>query len=322
MNGLFRRSILVAGCVFWSVGGIAFSAHGQDVLNGMAAVVNSDVVTFGQVRELVGPKEKHARETLKGDVLVEKIKEIRLAAINDLIDRALILQEFKSKGFVIPPYLIDERVNEIVRDSFGGDRQAFLRTLSAQELTLEKFREFQRDSAIVQEMRKMAVKGATTVSEPRIQDFYREHLADYSSQEEVKLRMITLRGAAASFGRRKLMEEIRGKVADGADFSDMARLYSDTDQETFGDVGWVDRKHFNEELTKTAFALKPGEVSKIIEVGDSLYLISCEAKKDANIRPLTEVRPEIEKALLSQDRQKQQQEWMLKLRKKAYIKLY
>jgi parvulin-like peptidyl-prolyl isomerase len=65
------------------------------VLDGIAAVVNDDVVTFSQVREVVGSRERAARETLKGEQLVEKIKEIRLQAINDLIDRQLILQEFK-----------------------------------------------------------------------------------------------------------------------------------------------------------------------------------------------------------------------------------
>src|ERR1700759_2694930 len=91
----------------------------QEVLDGIAAVVNDDVVTFSQVRELVGPKEKAARESYKGEALGEKIKEIRLAAINDLIDRALILQEFKTKGYTIPDYLIDERITEVVKESFG-----------------------------------------------------------------------------------------------------------------------------------------------------------------------------------------------------------
>lgn len=299
------------------------TACGQEVLDGIAAVVNSDVVTFSQVRELVGPKEKQARETLKGEVLVEKIKEIRLAAINDLIDRALILQEFKTKGYTIPDYLIDERITEVVRDSFGGDRQAFLRTLSAQGFTLEKFREFQRDSVIVQEMRRMAVKGAATVSDQKVQDFYKEHAEEYSSQEEAKLRMIVIRGSPENNSRRKMMEEIRAKIVGGAEFGDLARMYSDgSEQEAYGDVGWVDRKHFNESLTKVAFALKPGQMSQIVEMAGSYYLLLCEARKQATVKPLKDVRPEIEKALLQSERQKQQQDWLLKLRKKAYIKLY
>jgi parvulin-like peptidyl-prolyl isomerase len=295
----------------------------QEVLDGIAAVVNKDVVTFSQVRELVGPKEKAARETLKGEALVEKIKEIRLAAINDLIDRALIIQEFKSKGYTIPEYLIDERVQEIVRDSFGGDRQAFLRTLSAQGFTLDKFREFQRDSVIVQEMRRQATKGATSVSDAKIQEFYKANAEQYSTPEEIKLRMIVIRGGPENASRRKMIEEIREKIVAGAEFGDLARMYSDgSEQEAYGDVGWINRKYFNEDLTKVVFKLKPGELSQIVELGGSYYLFLCEAKKQASMKPLKELRGEIEKTLQQTERQKQQQEWLAKLRKKAYIKLY
>jgi peptidyl-prolyl cis-trans isomerase SurA len=100
-------------------------------------------------------------------------------------------------------------------------------------------------------------------------------------------------------------------------------MYSDgSEQEAYGDVGWINRKHFNESLTKVAFALKPGQMSQVVELGGSYYLLLCEAKRQATVKPLKEVRAEIEKALLSGERQKQQQDWLLKLRKKAYIKLH
>jgi peptidyl-prolyl cis-trans isomerase SurA len=211
----------------------------------------------------------------------------------------------------------------VVKEYFGGDRRAFLRTLSAQGFTLEKFREFQRDSVIVQEMRRMAVKGAAMVSDQKIQEFYKEHSADYSSQEEAKVRMIVIRGSAENSARRGLIQEIREKIVDGADFGQMARLYTDgSEQEQYGDVGWVDRKHFNESLTKVIFGLKTGEMSQIVELNNSYYLFLCEAKKQASMKPLNDVRPEIEKVLLQTERQKQQQDWLLKLRKKAYIKVY
>jgi len=274
------------------------------------------------VRELVAPKEKQAHDTLKGTELVEKIKEIRLAAINDLVDRALIIQEFKTKGFTIPEYFIDERITTVIHDDFGGDRQAFLRTLAVQGYTLEKFRDFQRDMIIVSEMRKQAVKGITAVSEPKINDYYKEHADEYSQPEQVKLRMITIKGDGND-SRRKEIEEIRRKIVDGAEFGDLAKMYSeDTTQEASGDWGWIDRKKLNESLTKIAFGLKAGEVSQIVELGGNYYLLYCEAKKAANMKPLKDVHDEIEKALLQTERQQQQQEWLQKLRKKAYIKLY
>ena len=72
------------------------------------------------------------REQFTGQELIDKIKEARLAALNDLIDRQLIVQEFKKKEYSIPEYVVDDQIQNIIKDDFAGDRQAFLRTLNAQ----------------------------------------------------------------------------------------------------------------------------------------------------------------------------------------------
>src|SRR4051812_19038094 len=117
-----RKSLLRLALAFASLVVAVSTACAQDVLNGIAAVVNDEVITFSQVRELVGAKEQGARQQLRGEELVAKIKEIRLQAINDLIDRQLILQEFKKQKFQIPDYFINDRVSTIIREEFGGDR--------------------------------------------------------------------------------------------------------------------------------------------------------------------------------------------------------
>jgi parvulin-like peptidyl-prolyl isomerase len=300
------------------------AAPAQEVLDGIAAVVNQDVITFSDVRQLVGPKEKAIRAEYKGTELVEKVKEVRLQAINDLIDRQLILQEFKNNKFQLPEFVIDERVQTIVREEFGGDRSAFLRTLAAQDYTLEKFKEQQRDVVIVQEMRRMSVKGGTPViSEDRIQKAYRDRAAEFSSEDQIKLRLIAIKQSGATTSRRKMIEEIRAKVVEGAEFGDLARMYSeDPTQETGGDWGWINRKQLNEKLTKIAFSLKAGQVSDVIELAGSYYLLYVEAKKPGITKPLKEVREELEKSLQQQERQKAQQEWLAKLRKKAFVKVF
>src|ERR1700747_1002948 len=96
-----------------------------EVIDGVAAVVNGDVITFSQVQEVSGPRERTLREQFTGAELIEKIKEARLSALNDLIDRQLILQEFKKKQFTIPEYVIEDQVQSIIRDEFAGDGQGF-----------------------------------------------------------------------------------------------------------------------------------------------------------------------------------------------------
>ena len=134
-------------------------ARAQEVLDGLAAVVNNSPVTFSQVRELVAVREKAAAEQFQGAELNEKIKQIRTEAIGELIDRQLILQYFKEKGFQLPPYLIEDRIATVIREEHQGDRAAFARKLASFGYTIERFRKEEMDKIIVQSMRQQAVSG-------------------------------------------------------------------------------------------------------------------------------------------------------------------
>jgi parvulin-like peptidyl-prolyl isomerase len=140
----------------------------------------------------------------------------------------------------------------------------------------------------------------------------------------MKLRMLVIKKNEGDDGRRKTIVEIRQKIASGASFEDLARLYSEdsSTQESGGDWGWINRRTLTESLTKTAFALKPGEVSPVIEMAGNYYLLFCEAKKPGITKPLSQVRDEILKLLMLQDRQQAQEKWLAKLRKAAYIKIF
>lgn len=303
-------------------------APAQEVLDGIAAVVSSggreDVITFSQVRELIGPTEAQARKDLRGEELTEKIKEIRLKAINDLIDRQLILQDFYKNKFAIPEHVIEDRVQAIVREQFGNDRSAFIRTLQAQGYTVEKFREIEREKIIVQAMRNQNVKAEVIIPESRIQEYYQKNREDYAEEDLIKLRMIAIRKAEnGSDIRRGMIEEIRQKIMEGAEFQDLARMYSeDSTQDLGGDWGWINRRTLNDSLSKTAFNLKVGQVSPIIELGNSYYLLLVEARKNGIVKPLAQVHDEIKAKLAQQDRQKKGDEWIARLRKKAYIKTF
>lgn len=302
-----------------------------EVIDGVAAIVNNDVITISQVRELIGARERAMREAYRGPDLADKVKEMRLAALKDLVDRQLILQEFRKmqeKGANIPDYVVDDRVQTIIREEFGGDRAAFVRTLQAQGYTLTRFKEIEKEKIIVQAMRQSKVTDNFVVSPKQVQDFYDKNRAAYSLPEQVKLRMIVLReGNSDDIGsggdKKQTAEEIRQKLAGGAEFERMAQMYSEDEStsDTGGDWGWIERNTLNEKLTQAAFVLKAGGISPVIHIGDSFYILYVEARKNSSVKPLGEVRDEIERNLMQQERMKVQQRWLDTLRQKAYIKI-
>jgi peptidyl-prolyl cis-trans isomerase SurA len=289
--------------------------------------VNGDVITFSQVQELSSPQEQTLRQQFSGEQLIDKIKETRLAALSDLIDRQLVLQEFKKKEYHIPDFAVEEQVGDIIKTEFAGDRQAFIRTLNAQGYTMDRFRDMQRDKIIVQVMRQNNVKGNFTPAPQDVDAYYEANKKEFATPEQVKLRMIVLNAdplnASSSDSTRKMAEDLRLRAKSGSDFATLAKTYSmDATAGNGGDWGWVDQKTLNQELTGVAFALSPGQVSQVVPVGDSYYLLYCEDKKVSTFKPLTEVQDAIRKKLEQIQRQKATQRWIDGLREKAYIKVY
>lgn len=316
----YSRIILLVALLF----GRLATASAQEVLDGIAAVVNGDVITFSQVRDVVGDRERALHDMYKGDELVQKITEVRLAAIKELIDRQLIIQDFKKNKYNIPEYVINEHIQTIIHEQFGGDRQAFTRTLEAQGLTMAKFRELETNKIIVQAMRQKNVKTDPIIPPQAVDEYYASHREEFSTQDQVKLRMIVIKqGDPGDDSKKKMADEIRQKIKDGGEFEKLAQMYSeDSTQDSGGDWGWIDRKTLNENLTTAAFKLKAGEISPVISLSGNYYILMAEARKNGSLSPLSQVRSAIENKLIQNERQQQQEKWIATLRKKAYIKMY
>jgi peptidyl-prolyl cis-trans isomerase SurA len=296
------------------------------VIDGIAAIVNGEVITYSQVRGLSQPRERLLRTQFRGEELEKKIKEARDLALKDLIDRQLIVQSFQKEKFELPEHFVDDRVNEIIREDFGGDRATFIKTLQAQNYSLSEFKKLEKEKIIVSAMRSKNVKPVTTISPTKVAEYYQKHKAELTAKEQVKLRLIMIPTRAAegnSAAQKAIAEEILGKLADGAPFDRMAQMYSeDATRDAGGDWGWIERKTLAPPLEKVAFNLPPGRVSHVVELGPNFYILKVEEKRGGETPSLAKIRPEIEKKLMQEETQRQQEIWLAGLRQKAYIRTF
>ncbi|HEX8898821.1 MAG TPA: peptidylprolyl isomerase [Chthoniobacterales bacterium] len=296
------------------------------IIDGIAAIVNGDIITYSQVRGLSAPRERLLRTQYHGAELDKQIQDARNLALKDLIDRQLIVQSFHKEKFELPEHFVEERINDIIRDDFGGDRNTFIKTLQAQNYTLTEFKKNEMEKIIVSAMRSKNVKRVTTISPTKVMEYYKQHRAEFTSKEQVKLRLIMIPTRAAegnSAAQKAIAEEILGKLADGAPFDRMAQMYSeDATRDAGGDWGWVERKTLAPELEKVAFNLPPGRVSHVIELGPNFYILKVDEKRGGDTPSFAKLRPEIEKKLMQEEEQKQQELWIAGLRQKAYIRTF
>jgi peptidyl-prolyl cis-trans isomerase SurA len=297
-----------------------------EVINGIAAVVNGDVITYSQVRELSAPREKLLRSQYTGEELEKALKEAREAALKDLIDRRLIIQAFQKEKYEIPDHFVAEQVRGIIKESFGGDRNTFVKTLEAQSYSLGEFKQKETERMIVQAMRAKNVKKSPISSPTKVEEYYKKHRAEFTAKEQIKLRMIMIPGHAdtgQSATQKALAEEVLGQLAGGAEFERIAQTYSeDGTRDVGGDWGWIERKTLAAPLEKIAFNMPVGRISNIIDYGGNYYILKVEERQGGTTRSLAEARPDIEKKLIQEEAQNLQERWIAGLRAKAYIRTF
>jgi len=297
-----------------------------ELVDGITAVVNSAVVTHTEVWDFIGPADQLLRRQYAGDQAAyqKKLGDTINDGLEQLIERQLILYDFDIEGYRLPDTVVDEMVQERIHDSYS-DRITMMKTLQVQGKTFEKFRQEVRDQYIVSALRAKNMSPEKTIISPfKVETYYLAHQADFKVEDEIKLRMIVLNKTSGDdTNTAGLAGEILAKIKEGATFQEMATVYSQGSQRgQGGDWGWAQRSVLRKELADTAFALKPGQMSGVIETPESCYLMLVEETRPAHVKPLKDVRDEIEVTLRTQTQKQLEQKWIAQLKKKTFIRLF
>jgi parvulin-like peptidyl-prolyl isomerase len=302
-----------------------FSARAE-LVDAIQALVDDSLITHVDVEMLTEQTaDVLGREyASQPEMFNRKLNEQRARNLQTLLDRQLILHEFKTAGYSLPESVVDEMVQERIHSKYGT-RQTLTKTLQAEGITYEKFRQQIRNQFIIEALRQKNVSAEILISPHKIESYYTAHRDEYKIEDELKLSLIVLNKSSDTNlpSARKLAEEILAKLKEGAAFGDMAVIYSQGSQrKERGDMGWVERSVLRKELAEVAFMLKPGQRSGVIETDDFCYLLQLEDVRPAHFKPLSEVREQIERNLQIEERARIEKQWLDKLRKKTFVRYY
>ena len=294
-------------------------------LNDVRVIVNDAVITYQDVWMAIGP-EMESLEMRYGNqplVLRQKKADLLAEGIEHLVERQIILHDFKTAGYNMPESIIDDTIQERIKQQYG-DRATLTKTLKAEGSTFERYRQRTREQIIIEQLRYMHVSKEVIISPQKIRDYYEANKTNYAIADEVKLRMIRLDKPPGGGGMTKqLAEEILSKIKEGATFEEMARIHSDGPQRaTGGDSAWIERSKLQKDLAEAAARLQKGQYSGVIDLPDYCFLMLMEDVRPAHTKPLADVRDDIEKNLIVQERARLQKKWIDRLKAKSFIRYF
>jgi peptidyl-prolyl cis-trans isomerase SurA len=312
--------------LFFLVLAVTSAPANSRVVNGISAIVNDSIITYQEVDRAIESPASAIRRTFPNDPqrVEQEIQKIMSEQIDEFIERQLILHEYKTAGYQLPESVFQDEIKATIRQKFH-DRPTMIKTLQARGITEQQFVQIERERIMIAVLQQQNLSSSKILISPqKIESYYTENAHQFKLGDQVKLRMIVLNQLPGTPGAaRKIADEILGKINDGASFAEMATIYSEgADRARGGDRGWIDENALRPELSEVAFSLKPGEHSQVIEFPEVCFLLFVEDKRSARVRPLDEVRDEIEDTLKAQERARLHRKWIGRLRNKSFIQLF
>lgn len=294
--------------------------------NGIAAVVESKVITVDDIRRELAPiLPQIRRDSRNQQEFNQKLERVQDDIIRNLVDRALIVKEFrKDEKRQIPASYVDNALAEQLTTQFEGDRARFLAYLKSRGFTLRDYRKEVEEDIIYSYMRGQQRKSVNIVSPAKVEAYYAANQEKFHEEEQIHLRLIQLnRGELTDAQLLAKADDILAKFRAGEKFEELAKQYTDDARKAKGgDWGWQKRADLKTDFSDPLFQLQAGQVSAPIVQKEGVYLLFAEERKSAGVPPIADVREQIETTLANQLTREAQEKWLERLRKGAYVRLY
>lgn len=255
-----------------------------------------------------------------------KIEEYRQQAVNTLIGRELLIQDAEKKNYAADQAAVDEYM-EALAMNYGG-KESLEQTLAGQGMSLDKLRTDTERYQIVSNYVENEIRSGIEVAGSDARSYYDENREYFRQEETVRASHILIQTPEdadeeelkAAYDK---ISDIREQIVEGADFSELAREYSDCPSaENGGDLGEFGPGRMVPPFDRAVFSMKPGELSKPVQTQFGFHLIKLVEKNDGKVIEYDDVKNQITDYLTDLEVQAEVSRIVVELRNKAEIKLF
>jgi peptidyl-prolyl cis-trans isomerase SurA len=242
----------------------------QQLVDGIAAVVGNEIILRSEIEQSIQSYAVQNQINLQQNQVL--LNQLREQTMQNMIEQKLLLAKAEDDTLKADETQLEQRVEQRMKylvEQVGSE--------SKLESIFEKpIKDIRKDAAkmikeqmLVEQVRSQKFQGMK-ISRREVENFYANYADSLPQQEETvtisHILMNVKPSEAALQKARERMLDIRRKIQDGADFTEMARQYSEDpgSKATGGDLGFTVRGDFVPEYEAAAFALNEAEVSDIV----------------------------------------------------------
>lgn len=312
--------LLVGMALFSGVDGLC-----AEVCNRVVAVVNDEVITLYElnkkIKEVTGLAPLDLRQESEDAFL-----DARRKILNLLIDEKISDNKSKELGIVVTQTEVDRAV-ERIKEGNQWTHEDLLYRLEMQGIDYEEYLKIIKNNIERSKLINLEIKSKIIVREEMIQQYYEEHLDQFSSDEAVHVAGIFLIGENPGDeqemkGLTATGRHILAELEKGGDFGALAREYSNgpTAPEG-GDLGVFKISQLEPAMRDILQGIPKGGVSELIPRRNGIQILKVVDRDEGKKKTLDEVRGAIHDILYQNEVDKRYSSWIKELRETSYTKI-
>lgn len=257
-------------------------------------------------------------EAMKHDPLLLRDAK-RFAAMKDqLLDRLIQETILYQAALKVGTQLTDDELTDIYTAYKGQyTEESFQTMLQKKGIDYAAWKEFRKRRYVIDRYAEQQLPaGAKTVNAATIEQYYREHRAEFIEPESVRVRQIVTETEAEA-------KQLRERILKGANFAQLAMEHSLTpDGADGGDLGFIPRGTFPAVFDQVCFRLPVGAMSDVVKSEYGYHLLKILDRRPGRVIPLAEARESITIRLQQEAMAEAYQQWAEPLKQQAKLNIY
>ncbi len=298
---------------------------GAELISGIAAIVNDDVITTFEVEKEAALVAKEMEKRSPAEAADKTA--LSKTALNRLIDKKLIEQKIKELDIRVSEEEVRQSIEDVKKQN-KLTQEALVAALAAQGLTFDQYKTQLKEQLERLRLMSQEVRAKIQVGEREMREYYDANRAKYGEEEFFHARQIYFKigkDAPVSEVERVTAKAVKvlQEAKSGKDFAELAKKYSDDPAaaKDGGDLGTFKKGDMIPEIERAVDTMKPGEISDLVRTPAGIHIIKLEERTKGKAKPFEEVKAEIEDFLYKKKSEDRFNQWVTDLRKGAAIEI-
>jgi peptidyl-prolyl cis-trans isomerase C len=290
-----------------------------------AALVNGVAIPMEQYTKEVNIQV--ARVSQQGrQVTDDQLAALKKDILDSLIEREILYQQSQKVGIQVTDQTVDNQLAAI-KKRFPSETE-YKNALSKMNLTEEEVKVQIKRGLSIKELIDQQITSKIVITDEESKAYYDKNPQMFEQPEQIKASHILIKvdakaDDAKKAEARKKIEEVQQKLKDGGDFAALAKEYSEGPSSTKGgDLGYFRRGQMVKPFEEAALAMKPNEISDVVETRFGYHLIKVYDIKPEQTLAYADVKDKITQRMKQEKVEKEAVQYVDKLKKDAKLEKF